>query len=483
MTVTPYRTNPFHAHKQLYELLFTGKQQAIAKKSQQFISISQEIQQRDPLAVLQAIAKPEQLQFYLENRRKQEAIAAVDAAAAIEFTGSKRFEKAQQFIQYCLANTISHGDLKLPFAGPHFFCSFTFFENKQTVESPFPAATIFLPRWQVSSVHNKCLLVANIAINPQVNLDWLWENLCSQLPIITRASRNIFLISQQKQNKSINQNKKNEAVFKSLVISALKLIDDNQLRKIVLANVLDVVSTKQFNLVNSLNNLRHSYPDCYIFSTSNGKGKNFIGASPERLVNIHNRQLVTDALAGSAPRGETATEDAELAHRLLCTEKERREHQFVIDFIIERLCKLGLTPQVTPKKQLLQLSNIQHLWTPITAQLLTDIHPLEIVAQLHPTPAVAGVPTKIAQEQILALETFDRSLYAAPLGWVDHQGNCEFIVGIRSALIESDQPLSKTSRICRARLYAGAGIVAGSDPNKELAEIQLKFQALLKALL
>jgi menaquinone-specific isochorismate synthase len=148
-------------------------------------------------------------------------------------------------------------------------------------------------------------------------------------------------------------------------------------------------------------------------------------------------------------------------------------------------------PQLLPTPQLRQLSNIQHLWTPIQAQLRADIHPLEIVAQLHPTPAVAGVPTKIAQQQIRRYETFDRSLYAAPLGWVDYQGNCEFIVGIRSALIDSEKPSENGSpadtpagaTAYRARLYAGAGIVAGSDPNKELAEIQLKLQALLKALL
>jgi menaquinone-specific isochorismate synthase len=97
---------------------------------------------------------------------------------------------------------------------------------------------------------------------------------------------------------------------------------------------------------------------------------------------------------------------------------------------------------------------------------------LDIVAKLHPTPAVAGVPTEFACEQIRLFETFDRSLYAGPIGWVDCQGNGEFIVGIRSASIEGN----------KARLYAGAGIVAGSDPDKELAEIQLKLQSLFKAL-
>ena len=122
--------------------------------------------------------------------------------------------------------------------------------------------------------------------------------------------------------------------------------------------------------------------------------------------------------------------------------------------------------------RLLQLSNIQHLWTPIRAAVPANIHPLEIVACLHPTPAVAGAPRTVACEEIRRYETFDRALYAAPLGWIDSRGNSEFVVGIRSALIEG----------CQARLYAGAGIVAGSDPNKELAEIQMKFQALLNTL-
>jgi menaquinone-specific isochorismate synthase len=120
----------------------------------------------------------------------------------------------------------------------------------------------------------------------------------------------------------------------------------------------------------------------------------------------------------------------------------------------------------------LQLSNIQHLQTPIHASVPAHVHLLDVVAELHPTPAVAGVPREIACDIIRRHERFERSLYAAPIGWVDHQGNGEFAVGIRSALINGQE----------ARLYAGAGIVAGSDPDRELAEIQLKLQALLNAL-
>jgi menaquinone-specific isochorismate synthase len=143
----------------------------------------------------------------------------------------------------------------------------------------------------------------------------------------------------------------------------------------------------------------------------------------------------------------------------------------VLNFITQRLCQLGLLPQILAPR-LRQLSNIQHLWTPISAVVPANIHPLKIVAQLHPTPAVAGAARDVACAEIRRYENFERGLYAAPLGWIDAKGNCEFIVGIRSALIDGD----------RARLYAGAGIVAGSDPDKEFAEVQLKLQALLKAL-
>jgi menaquinone-specific isochorismate synthase len=483
MTVTPYRTNLFQEHKELYKLLAAGKRQSIAKYCPQIVSISQEIKRIDPLAVLQTIGKPGELQFYFERRNKNEAIAAIGAATSMKYEGSNRFQFAQQFIQSQLNQTIINGNLNLPFAGPHFFCNFTFFEDNLTAESPFSSSTIFLPRWQVSSSKNHCVLVANVEINPQINLESLLESLCTQLKIINLSGRRIVQLTAKPQNQFFQQETQNAEQFKLSVNSALKSIQTNQLRKIVLANAIDVVSNLPFNLVSSLDKLRKRYPDCYVFSTSNGKGQNFIGASPERLISIRDHKLETDALAGSAPRAITALEDAKFAQRLLSSEKERREHQFVLDFIVERLSELGLNPQMLPMPQLLQLSNIQHLWTPIKADINTNIYPLEIVEKLHPTPAVAGVPTKIAQEQILALETYDRSLYAAPLGWVDYQGNCEFIVGIRSALIETQKQSQSAANIYRARLYAGAGIVAGSDPNKELAEIQLKLQALLKALL
>ena len=438
------------------------------------ISFSQKIPLIDPLAFLQQFAQPNSLHFYWENPGKQEAIAACGVTKKLTTESGDRFSIAQDFIQTCLKQTIRKGDTNLTGSGPHLFCGFTFFPECNKSYSPFPAATIFLPRFQVVKKNKNCIIIVNLPVNNNDTVKDLTAEVKQKINTFDWSNQERLDIDPSLENNfqtSNNSSRDNSEYFKSVVTSALNSIAVDEFSKIVIAHTTDVNSPAPFRLIESLHNLRQLHPDCYIFSTSNGQGQNFIGASPERLISIQNKQLVTDALAGSAPRGQTTSEDVQLANLLLKSRKEKREHQAVSDFLLKRLRQLDLKPQQLPL-QLLQLSNIQHLWTPIYAHLPNDIDPLEIVAHLHPTPAVAGVPTEIACEQIRCYEKFDRSLYAAPLGWVDHQGNCEFVVGIRSALIDGD----------RARLYAGAGIVSGSNPDKEFAEIQLKLQSLLKAL-
>ncbi|MEG4587673.1 isochorismate synthase [Microcoleus sp. MOSTC5] len=476
MTVIPHRANLLQDRNQLHQFLLNCQQSLAEKDRTKIVSISQEIYPLDPLAVLQEISEPCQRHFYFEKRNpivgKSFAIAAIDSAIHLTVAGTDRFALAQNFIRSTLANTITIGAERLPFSGPHFFCSFAFFDENLAPNSYFPPATIFLPKWQITRQKDSCILVANAIIEKDINIKNIAENIWQTFDRI-ESHKYHKLTTAIDSSISLKQIPVNDASqFKTSVKSALELIASKYFSKIVLSQAINVISQTPFSLIDSLNNLRLSYPDCYVFSTSNGKGQNFIGASPERLISIHNNQLLTDALAGSAPRGKTEAGDAKLAHGLLESEKDIREHQVVIDFIVDRLSKLGITPNFSPVPRLLQLSNIQHLWTPITAQIPPDIHLLKILAQLHPTPAVAGVPRDIALEQIRRCESCDRSLYAAPLGWIDRAGNGEFAVGIRSALIDGD----------RAILYAGAGIVAGSEPEKELAEIQLKLQPLLNAL-
>jgi menaquinone-specific isochorismate synthase len=470
MTISPCRSSFFINYKDLHQLLLSVQEKCYENHSQLIVSISIAIDFIDPLVVLDKFAQTNTLNFYFENKSKGEAIAAIDVIKKLEINGKQRFHQVEQFIKDCSKNVVNVGNTNQPFAGTHFFCSFGFFDQHHQLDYPFPTATIFLPKLQVAVKNSSCCLVVNTLINSEININTFIREIESKIKkiqdLINYRTNTEIYTSQLLKNQIHNSDN-----FKYSVLSALEKIQSQHLTKIVLADSLDVRSYNSFNLFKSLNNLRQLHPNCYIFSTSNGKGKSFIGASPERLISIQNQQLITDALAGSAPRGKTSTEDAANANHLINSSKEKHEHKLVIDFITEGLTQLGLLPQILSPR-LRQLSNIQHLWTPITAVVPADVHPLKIVAQLHPTPAVAGAARDVACTEIRRYEKFERGLYAAPLGWVDAKGNCEFIVGIRSALIDGD----------RARLYAGAGIVAGSDPDKEFAEVQLKLQALLKAL-
>jgi isochorismate synthase len=178
------------------------------------------------------------------------------------------------------------------------------------------------------------------------------------------------------------------------------------------------------------------------------------------------------ALAGTGPRGATPEEDCALGQRLLADPKERTEHAVVVDAVREGLAEVSTRVVTEAEPRLHKLANVQHLVTPIRAQVQPGRGVLDLVERLHPTPAVGGYPRKRALEVIRQVEELDRGWYAAPLGWVDAQGQGEFVVGLRSALLRGDA----------ATLFAGCGIVADSDPATELAEAGWKLRPILSAL-
>jgi len=480
MPVTKYCNQRFQNQRDLYQFIHHYQNHFDEKNRSQFISLTFEIDPIDPLAIFNELTQFNQLNFYFEKRNSTKhssipadrtAIAAIDAVAQLQTNHTHRFVNAKQFIQSTLSKTLIAGDLKSTLAGPTFFCSFTFQEKSpHSPESTIPSTTVFLPRWQITRTNDRCTVVWNLHLehdtDVQTTIEEAWQTLQNIQSIryecFTPVSQPLELL--QKDVAAID-------TFKQSVITALDSIQSQQFDKIVLAHAIDVIAPLPFHHAYSLNNLRHLYPDCYVFSVGNGRSQAFLGASPERLVTVHNRELTTDALAGSAPRGKTRQEDAQFASRLLNSPKDNHEHQVVVDFISRQLSTLGLAPETAPLR-LLQLSNIQHLHTPIRSTVPGDVHVLDVVAALHPTPAVAGLPRDLACTEIRRYEPFERSRYAAPIGWVNHRGDGEFAVGIRSALIDG----------CQARLFAGAGIVAGSNPDRELAEVQLKLQAILSAL-
>ncbi len=481
MPVLLYCNQLFKSSRNLYQFLSNCQQISVEKNTAQIVSISLKIDPIDPLVVLHTIARSDQFSFYFEKQdpitdnvfnTPGVAIAAMDAVAQLQLEGRDRFSQVKSFIQATLAEAIVAGETDLPFSGPHFFCSFAFTDHSDNERSTgFPAATVFLPRWQVSCFGNRCVVVANLSLDPTTSLEITVDALWQRIQTIRSLKHKLINPTIDHTEFLQRQDVTSTETFKQAVQFALDAIQSHQFNKIVLAHAIEILSPLPFNQVHSLNNLRSLYPDCYVFSSCTGLGQYFLGASPERLVCLQNHLLVTDALAGTAPRGKTVREDAQLANGLLTSPKEMHEHQVVIDFLTHKLTQLGLSPELFPLR-LRQLSNLQHLHTPIRALVPAQVHLLDIVAALHPTPAVAGMPREVTCAQIDRLEPFARSLYAGPIGWVNHQGNGEFAVGIRSALVAG----------CRARLFAGAGIVQGSDPERELAEVQLKLQVLMAAL-
>lgn len=255
------------------------------------------------------------------------------------------------------------------------------------------------------------------------------------------------------------------------VSAALDRIERGDLSKVVLAQALGVDLEAPIEVPDVLERLRRTYPDCYRFLIEPTDRAGFFGAPPERLVSLSGRTVETEALAGSVGRGETPEEDHELAETLRETEKIGREHRVVVETIRDQLAPLAASVDVGDRA-VRRLATIQHLRTPIAAELAADEHVLSIVEALHPTPAVGGLPPDVAWETIRATETFDRGWYAGPVGWFDEFGNGEFAVAIRAAITAGS----------KATLFAGAGLVADSDPSDEWEEIELKWQPILNAL-
>jgi len=249
------------------------------------------------------------------------------------------------------------------------------------------------------------------------------------------------------------------------VESLLERIDAGDLRKAVLATALRVDTEEPVVPADTLERLRRTHPDCFRFLLQRN-GRAFFGAPPERLVALDGRDVRTEALAGTVPRGGTPAEDDELAAQLMADEKIAHEQHLVTTAIRERLAPLGEVR--TDERRVRRLAGVQHLETPIEARLTEDRHVLDLVESLHPTPAVGGLPADLAASAVGAIEPFERGWYAGPVGWFDAAGDGEFAVAIRSGVA--------TDR--RVTLFAGNGIVADSEPDDEWDEVNLKWPVL-----
>ena len=262
--------------------------------------------------------------------------------------------------------------------------------------------------------------------------------------------------------------------WNAIVQTALDEIEAGKYQKVVLAIKVKVQTEQAFNTANILKTLVNDYPNCYIFKLDLGSESDYtwLGASPELLVNFVDGIVHASSLASSAPRSKNLEKDINLGQELLTNQKELLEHDLVVQTTKETLEGLCTSVEVPQQPEILKMLNIQHLHTPITGIAKEKVDLLDFLQNLHPTPAVGGWPKEEAIDAIRRLENFDRGWYAGPIGWVNYNGEGEFAVALRSALVGKTEAL----------LYAGAGIVKGSQPANELNETKLKLQPLLEAL-
>jgi menaquinone-specific isochorismate synthase len=256
------------------------------------------------------------------------------------------------------------------------------------------------------------------------------------------------------------------------VADAVRRIEDGDLAKVVLARDLLVASDVPLDARRLLGRLAARFPDCWTFAVDD-----LLGATPELLLRRTGRRLSARILAGTAPRGAGAY-DARLADALLNSGKDRAEHALAVRSLVDALLPFCSELDVPAEPHLLTLANVRHLATDVTGTQRDRSSAggaglLDLVGAVHPTAAVCGTPTDRAGALITELEGMDRGRYAGPVGWLDTRGNGEFGLALRCA--ELTGPTS-------ARLFAGCGIVTGSDPAAELAETQAKFAAFRAAL-
>ena len=402
-----------------------------------------------------------------------ERVAAGGSAATITARGQARFERIQGAGEALFAGRTVDGELP-HVARPRLFGGFAFHaddkENGQSRWRGFPDAQFVLPAVQVVSggPAEPTWLVANAT---GANADALaterlgrWTDRVSELDGYDPTATPKPGIARRTYTPD-------EAGWRRQIEAAVERIAGGSLRKVVLAQALTAELESDFSVPAAYARLAETYPDCFKFVVAPEDGGQFFGATPERLVTRDGRTVRTEALAGSTGRGDTPAEDEWLARELLGDEKNAHEHEIVAETIREQLEPFASSVS-TGDRSVRRLATVQHLETPITAELADDEHVLSLVEALHPTPAVGGLPPSTALDTIRETEPFARGWYAAPVGWFDAAGYGSFAVALRSAVAEGDT----------ATLFAGVGIVEDSDPDAEWDEVQLKYRPMLDEL-
>jgi salicylate biosynthesis isochorismate synthase/menaquinone-specific isochorismate synthase len=430
----------------------------------------------DPSAVASASRRPGEPWFVFEQPdRGRTALAGLGEAACLQASGSSRFAHVAAQWRALSAAALSEELDGCEAAAPVAVGGFAFAPDGGS--SPhwagFEPASLIVPEVAFARGRRGGTLSVRLTLATLVSPDDMPEELLArlerrlaelhvrELPLLDPAPAGRFQIASAMPPEH----------YEAAVSRAVELIGSGQMEKIVLAREVQVHAPRDHEAAAVFGVLREEFPSCFVFCVGRGDAT-LVAASPELLVRREGHRVSTLALAGSTRRSADPAVDDHLGEQLLRSESYREEHAIVARRIERMLRPHAIWVTAAQEPELVRIANIQHLATPIRAQLAAPIDALELAGLMHPTPAVGGEPLSRAAPLIPALEGLDRGWYSGPVGWTDATGDGEFCVALRCALLRG--PI--------ARCYAGNGIVRDSDPSAELAETEVKLSALLPLL-
>ena len=357
-------------------------------------------------------------------------------------TGTNRFAEARKWWRKEISTLDIHNNVHGTGTGPILFTSFSFDPAEESI-----------------------LVIPKVVIGQRNGKSWITWIGASPQPGLQKASI-------EKSPLNLSWSGSNGDVWQDRVARAVEKIKENQLEKVVLARFASATSDSPINTRNLLKELANEYPSTWVYSNSD-----LIGATPELLVRLSKSLVTSRILAGTIRKTGDDERDLALAGSLARSSKDLEEHEYAVRSVADALAPLCSSTNVPESPFVLHLSNVMHLATDVTGVLSDKSSPADIfdlVSRLHPSAAVCGTPTEIAKRAIDEIEGISRGRYAGPIGWIDANGDGELGIALRCGQIGND---GKSIRI-----YAGCGIVAGSDPEREYAESQAKLLPMRTAL-
>lgn len=414
--------------------------------------------------------------FFWQLGSAEPVFAGQGIAMELMAWGPDRFRESKKKIEDLFLKALRLAG-QPDFAAPRFFGGFAFQDDftPDRTWAAFHPAHFILPHYQLVTTPSQTWLTINAVLpddeDPvEIELQ-LHQALTARLALLSAAAIEEPGIQPFPNDVRIDYPLTFED-WQTGIAKAIARFENSHLKKVVLSRVCELRAQERIDICGVLAYLNEHYGDCTRFLFEPRPSHAFYGATPELLVQSSGDEVTTMALAGSIGRGANAAEDAALARQLLNSSKDRLEHALVVDSIRRRLLPFGAQLEIPKSPSIYRLSYIQHLWTPIAGSLPRKTGVLPLLEALHPTPALGGSPRDLALDFIREAETVPRGWYAGPVGWVNSEMDGQFAVAIRSAVAQDR----------RVWLYAGAGIVPGSDAEKEWLETELKFQPMLAAL-